>query len=80
MSSTPSSTVTVNTPPSKLDTILGIINLALQGLAAIVPGAAGAVALEQAFQRILTGGLRLYQAETGKPFDITLIPLEKPVE
>jgi len=68
------------TPPSKLDNILAIINLALQGLAAIVPGAAGAVAIEQALQRILTQGLSLYRQESGKPFDITLIPLEKPVE
>jgi len=64
--------------PSKLQTILNIINFALQGLA-LVPGLGAPIALEQALQRILMNALSAYQAETGKPFDITQIPLETPV-
>jgi ABC-type uncharacterized transport system permease subunit len=70
---------------SKLQNILGIINIALQGLtiagsftpigAAITAG----VKLEQIFQTILTNALQAYQQETGQPIDLTKIPLETPV-
>ena len=63
----------------KLQNIVAIINFALQALA-LIPGAAGPIALEQAIQRILMSALAAYNAEAGKPFDITQIPLEKPVE
>lgn len=63
----------------KLQNILTIINFALQALA-LIPGAAGPIALEQAIQRILMSALAAYQAEAGKPFDITNIPLETPVK
>jgi hypothetical protein len=75
----------VSTPPtpvtlsSKLSNILEIINFALQALA-LIPGLGGPIALEQAIQRILMNALAAYQAETGKPFDITNIPLETPVK
>jgi hypothetical protein len=55
-----------------------IINFSLQALS-LIPGFAAPIALEQAIQRILMGALAAYQAETGKPFDITKIPLETPV-
>jgi hypothetical protein len=71
---------------SKLQNILGIINIALQGLtiagsftpvgAAITAG----VKLEQIFQTILTNALQAYQQETGQPIDLTKIPLETPVQ
>jgi len=73
----------VSTPPipvtSKLSNILEIINFSLQALA-LIPGLAGPIALEQAIQKILMNALAAYQAETGKPFDITNIPLETPVK
>jgi hypothetical protein len=62
-----------------LDNILAIINFALQALA-LIPGAAGPIALEQAIQKILMNALAAFQAETGKPFSVANIPLEKPVE
>lgn len=70
---------------SKVQNILGIINLALQGLTiagsftpvggAIIAG----VKLEQVFQQMLTNALLVYQQETGQPIDLTKIPLEAPV-
>ena len=70
---------------SKVQSILGIINIALQGLtiagsftpvgAAITAG----VKLEQVFQGLLTNALQLYQQETGQPIDLTKIPLETPI-
>ena len=73
----------MSTPPivmtSKLSNILEIINFALQALA-LIPSLAGPIALEQAIQRILMNALAAYQAETGRPFDITNIPLETPVK
>jgi hypothetical protein len=65
-------------PQSKLQNILGIINLALQGLQAI-PVLTLPIAIEQTFQGILTNALAAYQQETGKPIDLTQIPLEEPV-
>jgi len=70
---------------SKLQNILGIINLALQGLTiagSFTPiGAAinAGVKLEQIFQDMLTKALQAYQQETGQPIDLTKIPLEEPV-
>ena len=72
-------TVPVAIPgPSKLQTILNIINFALQGLA-LVPGLGAPIALEQALQRILMNALAAFQQESGKPFSIAEIPLETPV-
>jgi hypothetical protein len=65
-------------PPSKLQNILSIINLALQGLSAI-PVLSLPIALEQTFQGILTNALAAYQQEAGQPIDLTKIPLETPV-
>ena len=74
-------TPTPASSPSKLATILGIINGALQGLT-LIPGlgtgVALAVQLEQTLQGILTNGLAAYQAEAGQPIDLTKIPLETP--
>ena len=77
MSTTPPITPAV--PPSRLQNILAIINLALQGLASI-PVLTVPIAIEQSFQRILMNALAAYQQETGQPFNIQNIPLEKPVE
>jgi len=80
-----STTVTVTTPvppspaPSKLQTILAIINAALQGLS-VIPGLGAPVAIEQAFQSILTNALAAYKAEAGQPIDLAKIPLESPVQ
>jgi hypothetical protein len=60
---------------SKLQSILLIINLALQALSAI-PGAAVPIAIEQALQKILTNALAAWQAEVGQPIDLSKIPQE----
>jgi hypothetical protein len=65
-------------PPTKLQNILSIINLALQGLSAI-PVLNLPIAIEQTFQTILTNALSAYQQESGAPIDLTKIPLETPV-
>jgi hypothetical protein len=70
---------------SKIQNILGIINLALQGLtiaASFTPiggAVVSAVKLEQLFQGMLQNALAAYQAEAGQPIDLTQIPLETPV-
>ena len=66
------------TAPSKVQTILAIVNAALQGLS-LVPGLQAPIAIEQTFQKILTNALAAYQAETGQPIDLTKIPLEAKV-
>jgi hypothetical protein len=63
-------------PPSKLQNILAIINLVLGALSAI-PGFGMPIAIEQAFQKILTNALQAYQQETGMPIDLSKIPLEE---
>ena len=59
----------------KLNTILAIINAALQGLT-LVPGAQLAVTLTT----ILTNALKAWHLESGQPIDLTKIPLETPVQ
>jgi hypothetical protein len=73
------STPPIQPVPSKLDNILAIINVAL-GMLAQIPALALPIAVEQGFQRILESALAAYTQETGKAFDVTNIPLEKPVE
>ena len=58
--------------PSKLQTILSIIQIALSALGTVVPG----TALAGVFITIFQNATALYQAETGQPFDINRIPLE----
>ena len=65
----------VTPAPSKVQTILAIINAALQGLT-LIPGLAVPIAIEEAFQSILTNALATYKAETGQPLDLTKIPQE----
>jgi hypothetical protein len=76
------STPSVTPAPSKTQTILSIINIALQGLT-LVPGLGtevqAAIAIEQMFQGLLTKALAAYQAETGQPLDLTKIPQEAKV-
>ena len=60
---------------SKLQNILGIINLSLQGLQ-LVPVVGSAAGVADLFLGILQNALAAHQAETGQPFDITKIPLE----
>jgi len=72
------STTPVIAGPSKLQTILAIINAALQGLT-LVPGIGNAASLGLLFEGILKNALAAYQAEAGKPIDLTQIPLETPV-
>lgn len=62
-------------PPSKLQNILSIINIAL-GALSVIPGFGAPIALEQAFQKILTNALAAYQQEAGQPIDLTKIPQE----
>jgi hypothetical protein len=78
----------VPSPPpaaSKLQSILNIINIALQGITSAgsftpIGGAiAAGVKLEQLFQGMLANALAVYQAETGQPIDLSKIPIETPV-
>jgi len=73
MASTPA--VPAATGPSKLQTILGIIQITLVALGTVIPGTALAGTLLTIFQRAAV----LYQQETGQPFDVTKIPYEQPV-
>lgn len=73
-----STTPTPTSNPSKVQTILAIVNAALQGLS-LVPGLQAPIAVEQAFQKILTNALAAYQAETGQPIDLSKIPIETKV-
>jgi hypothetical protein len=66
------------TPPTKLQTILQIIQFALTGLSAIPVIGPDAV-LASAFLAIFQNAQALYQAESGQPFDVTKIPLESKV-
>ena len=71
--------VVAPTPTSKVQNLLAIIQAAITGLT-LVPGPVGADAgLAGIFIGILNSGLAAYQAETGKPLDLTKIPLETPV-
>lgn len=69
---------TATPTPSKLSTILEIIQLALAGLQA-VPVTSVAAGLASTFLGIFQNATNLYQQETGQPFDVTKIPLETPV-
>jgi hypothetical protein len=71
-------TTPVSAAPSKLQTILQIIQFALAGLSA-VPVVGPGAALAGAFIQIFQNASALYQAETGQPFDVTKIPLETKV-
>jgi len=65
-------------PSTKLQNILSLINLALQGLS-LIPGLSTIIGLEQIFQKLLMTGLVAYQTETGQPFDLSKIPQEAPI-
>jgi hypothetical protein len=80
-----STTPVIPSPPpatSKRQSILNIINIALQGitLAGSFTPIGGAIAagvkLEQLFQGMLSNALSAYQAETGQPIDLSKIPTE----
>ncbi len=81
MATTPTPTPSTD----KVQSIINIINIALQGLtiAGSFTPIAGAinsgVKLEQLFQNMLTNALQAYQAEVGQPIDLSKIPLETPV-
>lgn len=74
--------VTPSVDQGKLQSILNIITIALQGLTVAgsftpVAGAINAgVKLEQLFQQMLMNALQVYQSETGQPIDFSKIPLE----
>lgn len=74
-----STTPVVPGSPSKLQTILAIINAALQGLT-LVPAIGPAANLALTFETILRNALAAYQMEAGQPIDLTKIPLETPVQ
>jgi hypothetical protein len=76
MAATP--VVPASTSGSKTGLILEIIQLALVGLQA-VPGVAVGAELGGVFLGIFQKAVAAYQAETGKPFDVTLIPIESQV-
>jgi hypothetical protein len=88
MSTPPAVTVNVTTgstgstptvaAPSKLDSILQIIQIALN-LLKNVPVVGTGAGLVGAFLTIYQNAVALYEAESGQPFDITKIPLEQPV-
>jgi hypothetical protein len=62
-------------PQSKLNSILSLINIALQGLS-LLPIVGGPASLADLFLNILQHGLTLYQQESGQPLDLTKIPQE----
>jgi hypothetical protein len=55
--------------------ILSIITTILQVLPSVIPGGAVAIALGAT----LIHALQAYEAQVGKPIDLTLIPQEAPV-
>jgi hypothetical protein len=59
-------------PLSKLDSILNLINIALQGLT-LVPIIGTYAGLSDAFIVILQSGLAAYNAEVGQPLDLNKI-------
>lgn len=63
---------------SKLQLILLLIQTTLTALSK-VPVVGPDAVLASSLLTILQNALALYQAETGKPFDATLIPQETPV-
>ena len=73
-----STTPTPQPTPSKLSTILAIIDAALKGLS-VVPIVGGPAALADIFVSIIQNGMAAYEAEAGQPLDLTKIPLETPV-
>ncbi len=62
--------------PSKLQNILGIINLSLQGLQ-LAPVIGPGAAVADTFLNILMNALAVHQQETGQPFDLSKIPIEQ---
>lgn len=70
-----STTPTPTPAPSKVQSILTIIDAALQGLS-LLPVVGAPAGLADVFLNILRGGLDAYQAETGQPLDLTKIPME----
>lgn len=64
--------------PTKLQSILAIIQAALAGLSAL-PVIGPDAALVGVFVGIFQSASALYTAETGQPFDITKIPQETPL-
>jgi hypothetical protein len=62
--------------PSPVSWILLVLNAALAGLAIVEPGDA---ALVKAFTTIIQSAMAAYQQNTGKPIDLTQIPIETPV-
>lgn len=69
---------TVTTSNTKLALIEEIIAAALQGLS-LFPPTAPEAALGSALYNILLNALSLHTQESGKPFNVQLIPLETPV-
>jgi hypothetical protein len=77
------STVNVNITPSPapsggnstLNNILSILNLILPILAQI-PVLGLPIQIEQALQKIFSEAYTAYNAQSGKPLDLTLIPQE----
>lgn len=63
---------------SKLDQILQIIQIALGALSGL-PVVGPASLLAGVFLAIFQKATALYQAESGLPFDISLIPMETPL-
>ena len=75
MSTTTTITATTTPAPSKLQTILSIIQAALSGLSV----AGLPTALEAVFVDILQSALAAYQAESGQPLNVLNIPIETPL-
>jgi hypothetical protein len=75
MSTVPTSSPAPAGGTSTLSNILNILNTILPILASI-PGLGLPIQIEQAFQKIFSNALAAYEAQTGKPLDLTLIPQE----
>lgn len=82
MSSTPTppapAPVTVSLQGGALSDVLAILSAALSVLAAIPATAAGA-ALAEVLISVITAAVQRIESQTGKPIDLTQIPVETPL-
>jgi len=76
--------MSVNDPnqpaPSKLETILQDIQIALDIAKPLVPVGIGVdIALEQAIEQLLIKAFQAYEANKGTPYDLANLPDEAPI-
>lgn len=67
--------LTLSLQGGTLNEILGLLSDALATLSTVVPGAGIALVVEQ----IIIAAVNRIQSQTGKPIDLTQIPVETPL-